>query len=280
MPARVTVSIVLYGHPAEEVRNLIEHLAADRAVASWVVVNNGGADEACTLAAALGGLSLSPGRNIGFGAAHNFAMRALATSDAPYHVILNPDIRLETGTLASLATVMDSLPEVGLVMPQVLYPDGSIQFLCKLLPTPLDLVLRRFAPGVVKRAARNHIATFDLREFDYKSTVSVPSLSGCFMFTRRTVLEAVDGFDERFFLYMEDIDLCRRIAARSELRYWPEVTVTHEHQMESYKSLRVLLLHLRSAVAYFNKWGWFFDPMRKEANRAAIAHLREKGYKV
>jgi len=264
----------------EEVRDLFERLAVDPVLATWAVVDNGGAEEACALAASLGGLCLRPGRNLGFGAAHNLALSALAAAGAPYHVILNPDICLESDTFAGLAAVMDAKPEVGLLMPRILYPDGSNQFLCKLLPAPLDLVLRRFAPPIVKHFARNRIATFDLRNFDYESPVFVPSLSGCFMFTRRAVLDAVKGFDERFFLYMEDVDLCRRMAAKAELLYWPEVTVRHEHQMESYKSFRVLLLHLRSAIAYFNKWGWFFDSAREEANRAAIAHLRAKGYKI
>ncbi len=279
MSACVTVSVVLYRHRVEEVRELLEHIAKDPAVANWAVVDNGAASEACALAASLGALYLRPGRNLGFGAAHNLAVHSLATN-APYHVILNPDICLERDTFTGLAAVMNAKPEVGLLMPRVLYPDGSIQLLCKLLPAPLDLVLRRFAPGIVKRLARNRIATFDLQNFDYESPVCVPSLSGCFMFTRRAVLDAVEGFDERFFLYMEDVDLCRRMGANSELLYWPEVTVTHEHQMESYKSLWVLFLHLRSAIAYFNKWGWFFDATRKEANRAAIAHLRAKGYDV
>jgi GT2 family glycosyltransferase len=276
----VTVSVVLYGHRVEEVRKLLERLAADPVVASWAVVDNGGASEACALAASLGGLCLRPGRNLGFGAAHNLALRSLDTAGAPYHLILNPDIHLESDTFSALAAVMDAKPKVGLLMPRVLYPDGSVQFLCKLLPTPLDLVLRRFAPGIVKHLARNRIAAFDLQNFDYESPVFVPSLSGCFMFTRRTMLDAVGGFDERFFLYMEDVDLCRRMATRSELLYWPEVTVRHDHQMESYRSSRALLLHLRSAIAYFNKWGWCFDSTRKAANRAAIAHLRAKGYNV
>jgi GT2 family glycosyltransferase len=277
---RVTVSVVLYGQRVQDIRALLEDLAQDPVIASWVVVNNGGAGEACALAASLGGICLNPDRNLGFGAAHNLALRSLKTQGAPYHVILNPDIHLESNTFGDLAAVMDANPNVGLLMPRVLYPDGSTQFLCKLLPAPLDLVLRRFAPEAIKQLVRNRIATFDLRNFDYELPVSVPSLSGCFMFTRRRILGEVNGFDERFFLYMEDIDLCRRMAERSELLYWPDVTVKHEHQMKSYKSLRVLLLHLRSAIAYFNKWGWFSDTTRKEVNQTAIARLRAMGYNV
>ncbi|MBV8281626.1 MAG: glycosyltransferase family 2 protein [Candidatus Eremiobacteraeota bacterium] len=259
---------------------MFEELAEDPAIASWAVVNNGGAADACALAASLGGICLNPGHNLGFGAAHNVALRCLNPDGAPYHVILNPDIHLEDNTFADLAEVMDANPQVGLLMPRILYPDGSTQFLCKLLPAPVDLLLRRFAPDVVKQLARNRIATFDLRNFDYESPVSVPSLSGCFMFTRRSVLDSIEGFDERFFLYMEDVDLCRRMAEKSELLYWPNVIVKHEHQMTSYKSFRVLLLHLQSAVAYFNKWGWFTDSTREKANQMAIARLRAMGYDV
>jgi GT2 family glycosyltransferase len=144
----------------------------------------------------------------------------------------------------------------------------------------MDLVLRRFAPGFIRRAAQKRIASYELREFDYATPAQVPSLSGCFMFTRRAVLDTVGGFDERFFLYMEDLDLCRRMGAVSKLLYWPGATVTHVHQKASYRNVRSLTAHLIAAVKYFNKWGWFFDPQRKEVNRATLADLRARGYKV
>ena len=93
------------------------------------------------------------------------------------------------------------------------------------------------------------------------------------MFARRSVLDAVGGFDERFFLYMEDVDLCRRMLAVSRLLYWPDVTVEHVHQMGSYRNRKLLLLHVRSAIQYFNKWGWIWDRSRTQINRATLASI-------
>ena len=152
----------------------------------------------------------------------------------------------------------------------------SIQHLCKLLPAPTDLVLRRFFPEWLKRITRKRIESYELRDLNYDAPAYVPSLSGCFMFARRSVLRAVGGFDERFFLYMEDVDLCRRMLERSQLLYWPAVSVRHVHQMGSYRNRQLLLMHVRSAIQYFNKWGWFRDKKLEEMNRSVKQEYLQK----
>lgn len=276
----ITASIVVFNNKLEEIQPLIQRLQSDHCVRSWVVVDNGISDEIRDAVQTLGGEYIRTGENIGFGSAHNIALKHFASVDAPYHLVLNPDIEFGPDALGRLAAMMDSAPEVGLTMPKVVYPEGSTQYLCKLLPSPIDLILRRFAPRSIQRMAKKRIATFDLRSFDYASPACIPYLSGCFMFLRRSVLENVGGFDENFFLYMEDLDLCRRIGERSKLLYWPEVSVTHIHQKASYKSFRILRLHLMAAVHYFNKWGWFFDPTRNKINQTTLEQLRAKGYDV
>jgi GT2 family glycosyltransferase len=273
LPHEVTASIVLYNHSPEDVGPLFEEFVKDEALSSWVVVDNGGSEEACALAEAKGAVCLRPGRNLGYGAAHNLALRSLAGNATPYHLILNPDIRLPDRSLSDLAAVMDAMGDVGLVMPRVLYPDGSTQYLCKLLPTPLDLLLRRFAGGPLRWLFGGRMNRYDMKDFDYSRPVYVPVLSGCFMFARRSVLDAVGGFDERFFLYMEDTDLCRRIGDHSRLLFWPQVTVSHSHTQGSYKDHSLLLLHIRSAITYFNKWGWLRDPARDTRNLHALADV-------
>lgn len=270
MSGNTTVSIVLYNHDVAEVRSLFEALAQDKGLLKCVVVNNGGAEEACKFAALLGFCCIQPGRNLGFGCAHNMALHMLRSLAAPYHLILNPDISLETGTLSKLALVMDTLPQVGILMPRVLYPDGSIQYLCKLLPTPIDLFLRRFAVGPWRGLFEKRMFKYDMKYFDYSRPVYVPVLSGCFMFTRRAVIESIGGFDERFFLYMEDTDLCRRVGNSSRLLFWPWITVVHGHAQGSYQNLYLLRLHIRSAIAYFNKWGWLHDPVRTAKNNTGL----------
>src|SRR5271156_6071924 len=97
------------------------------------------------------------GRNLGFGAGHNLAMN-VSQNKAKYHVVLNPDIYFEPGVLETLFSFACSRPEIGLLMPKVLSADGSIQRLCKRLPTPSDLFIRRFLPQVFKTLVKERLA--------------------------------------------------------------------------------------------------------------------------
>lgn len=106
-----------------------------------------------------------------------------------------------------------------------------------------------------------------MRDVDLSKPCEVPSLSGCFMFLRSTALKEAGLFDERFFMYMEDVDLCRRIGAVSQTVFFPGCSVIHGYSKGSYKSARLFRLHLGSAIRYFNKWGWVFDRDRRERNR-------------
>lgn len=104
--------------------------------------------------------------------------------------------------------------------------------------------------------------------------MEVPSLSGCFMFVRIAVLKKVGGFDERYFMYAEDLDLCRRIGKVSRTMYYPNVVVYHEYAKGSYKNRRLLRYHLSSVVKYFNKWGWVWDLDRKIINKRILDNLK------
>lgn len=208
--------------------------------------------------------------NLGFGKAHNLAI-TMATDTSDAHLILNPDISFEPNVLAELCQFLEVNPKVGAVMPQVNYPDGSLQRLCKLLPTPADLILRRFAPGRIKEKINQRYEMFGLAQ-DKPSCV--PTLSGCFLLIRSNLLHRIGGFDERFFMYLEDVDLVRRIGDISKTVYYPSVQVIHSYAKGSYRNWKLLGYHLRSAIQYFNKWGWFFDSTRRMRNRNALVNLR------
>ncbi|HEX4004750.1 MAG TPA: glycosyltransferase family 2 protein [Acidobacteriaceae bacterium] len=269
--AGVTASVVLYRHTAEQVRPLFQSLARAQALSAWAVVDNGGSAEACALATELGGRIVTSPGNVGYGRANNLAMRELA-GQGRYHLIVNPDIRFEDGVLEELCAFMDRHPETGQVMPRILYEDGTEQRLCKLLPTPFDLIVRRFLGGLGRAIFRAQCDAYEMRDVDLSVPRQVPSLSGCFMFVRRAALDEVGDFDERYFMYLEDVDLCRRIGSRYQTAFFPEVCVSHGYAKGSYASSRLLRYHLRSAIRYFNKWGWFFDAERVRLNsrRGAI----------
>lgn len=166
---------------------------------------------------------------------------------------------------------MDKDNRCGLIMPKILYPNGEIQFLCKLLPTPLDLISRRFFLFGKYMKKRN--TKYELRFADYDKKMIVPSLSGCFMFMRMEIIKKVGMFDQRYFMYAEDLDLCRRIGEISHTIYYPEVCVYHEYEKGSYKQKKLLGYHLVSVFKYFNKWGWFIDGYRKRINQKTLKML-------
>lgn len=209
--------------------------------------------------------------NPGFGAAHNIAIQKSFALDSQYHLVLNPDVQFSEEVLPELVTFLETHQDVGLVMPDVRYPDGQRQHLCKLLPSPLDLFLRRFLPSLYEQSGRRD--QYELRLSGYNKLMEVPALSGCFMLIRTAILRCVGGFDRRFFMYLEDVDLSRRIGKVARTVYNPHVSITHEYAKGSYKSWKPLFSHIRSAILYFNKWGWFFDAERREINRRTLAKL-------
>ena len=212
--------------------------------------------------------------NMGYGKAHNIAIKKSMEQGLPYHIVLNPDIVIQKGTLEKLTHYMNHHPEVGNIMPKIIYPNGQLQYLCKLLPSPLDLIFRRFIPFKKWRDKSNK--RFELHAFSYNKTMNIPILSGCFMFLRTEALENVGLFDEHLFMYMEDFDLNRRIHRAYKTIFFPEAVVVHEYQKASYKNIKLLKSHIKSAIYYFNKYGWFFDKERKKINQETLKQILEK----
>lgn len=208
--------------------------------------------------------------NLGYGRAHNIALLESIGEKTDFHLVLNDDIRLSAADLDRIHTFMAANPSVGCLMPRVLSPDGSEQYLAKLLPAPLDLFGRRFLPAFFTRR-RN--ARFELRHLDHSLPIDAPYLSGCFMFLRTEAAQKAGLFDERYFLYPEDIDLTRTIHRSYRTLYWPEVTIVHDHRRASYHSARMTWVHIRNICLYFNKWGWFFDRERRLYNHQTVAQI-------
>jgi len=208
-------------------------------------------------------------KNLGFGAGHNVAIRK-SGGESRYHLILNPDIYYERGVVEELCDFMESNREVGLLMPEVRYFDNSRQYLCKLLPTPFVFFLRRCNSKILKIVFKDKLNNYELKFTGYSKIINVPHLSGCFMFIRRDVFNKVGFFDERFFMYLEDVDFSRRIHVYYKTLFYPQTSVYHQCAMESHNSLVAFMYHLSSAIKYFNKWGWFFDKERKSINQEAL----------
>lgn len=216
-------------------------------------------------------LYLALPENPGYGAAQNHCFRN-RRGMAKYHVVLNPDLYFGAETFGKLIEFMVTDSLIGHVMPRIEYPDGRIQYLCKRLPTPWDVFARRFIqiPVIREKMAYN----FENRSFGYDKALNVPYLSGCFMFLRSDVFKNIGMFDERYFMYPEDIDLTRRIHEYYKTMYCPSVVVVHDHARESYKSAQMVFVHIVNMCRYFNKWGWFHDPGRREMNRKLAREIQ------
>jgi len=211
-------------------------------------------------------------KNLGFGAGHNLAIRKM-TEKTKYSLILNPDVYFENGVIERLFSFMEKNPEFGSLMPKVLFPDGSLQYLCRLLPDPYDIILRKINIKVLNPLIDQRKSRYELKFSDYDKIMDVPYLSGCFMFVRTEVFKKIGIFDERFFVYFEDIDLARRINQYYRTVYYPKVFIYHGYERGSNKDI-VLLKHLiSSGIKYFNKWGWFFDKERRLVNSKTIRDL-------
>ena len=158
-----------------------------------------------------------------------------------------------------------------------MYPNGEIQYLCKLLPTPGDLIFRRFMPKTKWSEKKND--RYCLKNFGYDKVINPPCLSGCFMLMRLSVLaENNIFFDGRFFMYFEDFDILRRLHRVSKTLYFPGVQIIHDHQKESYKNRKMLLAHIKSAFRYFGKYGWWFDKERKEMNERVLREIENEEF--
>ena len=264
----ITASIVLYKTKETELKTIV-NCALKSSISTVFIIDNSPTNELQTIINNCQSSKLvyiyGQG-NIGYGAGHNIAIKKSIEVGATYHIILNPDIIFQPDAIASLTQFMELHPEVGSVMPNIIYPDGKCQKLCKLLPTPFDIFARRLFPskGIKKRNKK-----FEMHFMDYDKIWNVPYLSGCFMFLRTSTLKQVGGFDEQYFMYSEDIDLTRRIHRISKTIFYPFVTVIHAHRAEHRTSKTLLKISIISTIKYFNKYGWFFDKERRLFNKRA-----------
>lgn len=268
-PYDVTASVVVYRTDETQLQKCFDSVFASKLRVRFIVVDNSPTDRLRSEATAAGAEYRWTGENLGFGAAHNRAIRE-CRGVSRYHLILNPDVYFGPDVLESLALYMEASPQIGLAMPRILYPDGSPQNLCKLLPTPADLLLRRLLVGPLAKLLHRRTQKYEFRNVDPMRTMGVPALSGCFMFLRTEVFDKVGLFDERYFMYLEDVDFCRRIHRAFDVVYYPQVSIFHEYAKGSYTNWKLLQYHVTSACAYFSKWGWFVDKERDSINARAL----------
>lgn len=265
---QINASIVLYNNNIRQIQKVIESYFSSKLSTKLYLIDNSPDNRLSILEKVDKRIEyIFNGANIGYGAGHNIALKKSISNHVSYHIVLNPDLYFDGNVVNLLYEYMKLNKNTGNIMPKILYPDGKNQFLAKLLPTPFDWILRRFLPNCWTKNITNR---FELRFTKYNKIMNVPFLSGCFMFLRVDTLKEIGLFDENIFMYMEDIDLNRRIHKKYKTIYYPYCKVYHEYERGSHKNLKLFKISIESSIKYFNKWGWFFDKDRSLFNNKIL----------
>lgn len=257
----VTLSVVLY-HDYEEPTVMVESLVRETDPAiRWhlYAVDNSclvEGDSLCAERDAFARLLASTGYaeyvdaggNLGFGRGNNIA---LERSDSEYHVFVNPDVVFIGDALSALKAFMDSNPDIGMCCPRLVDGEGNLQYTCRRGISVLDAFNRMVLKNRMAKRDRWHA----MKDEDYSRPFDVPFAQGSFLMGRTDLLKELGGFDDDYFMYLEDADLCRRVNEASRLSYCPDATVIHKWEKGSHRDGRLLRIHMQSYMTYFRKWG-------------------------
>ncbi len=198
-------------------------------------------------------------KNLGFGAAVNLGAKQ---AHGRYLFILNPDTILPQDCLARFLDFVKLHPDFGLISPALLHPNGELQISAREFPSRRDLIFGRGSPlfrlGLVKEADAGYLSVTG------EEPVEVPAVSATAVLINANLFDDVGGFDERFFMYMEDLDLCRRLSEKS-LKIWILPTVKIQHAWRESSRVRPFFAafqHHLSIYKYFKKyysWQWLYN---------------------
>lgn len=256
---KISCSIVLYNNNLEKIDNLIDNFfqaTKDIENTQIYLINNSNTNNKITkhineLQKQNSCISaIIPERNVGFGAGHN---RVLPLLDSDYHFIINPDIIIpDEKELDSMIEFLEDNLDYGMLAPLIKYPNGKVQHLLKRQSNVWDMFLRFIKLPIFKKRQANFICLPD----GYTYIHHAENVPGSFLMIRTKIFKKINGFDEKYFLYMEDSDLTMKVNQISSTVFFPDAYVYHEWQRDNQKSVKGIIQMLKSMKIYFDKWGW------------------------
>ena len=192
--------------------------------------------------------------NIGYGAAHNLA---ISKSVSKYHLILNPDVLLARNNLYIGLMFLEENPCVAAVSPNAVDAFDNTLYLTKKYPSIMDLLLRAIPSKLVRNVFAKKMFAYENKDIvDSGSINKVLIISGCYMLCRRSYLQEVNYFNDKYFLYFEDFALSLELNKKGKIVYHPAVRIIHYGGGASRKGLRHIVHFVRSAIRFFNTYGW------------------------
>lgn len=206
------------------------------------VFDNGSTDNTVEMIKSTDAVLIENNKNLGFGAAHNLSLKQ---NLGKYHFVINPDIEIKNDVLSDMVDYMENNPTAVMCMPKILNEDGTEQKLPKETPTFKRLFLGR----LIKTVRDEYIwADRELTE-----PTEIDFCSGCFFCIRAEAFKELCGFDERFFMYLEDADLTLRAKRYGKVMLLPQFAVTHKWERASAKNIKYLLIHTVSCFKFLLK---------------------------
>ena len=267
----ITASIVVYKNNPIILQKAINSFLSTNLYLKLYIIDNSPTDKIKDICINNKTEYIFNNNNIGFGAGHNLILQN-HFKIGKYHLILNPDVYFQKEVLIELFLYLEKYSKIGMIIPKVLNPDGTIQYLPKLLPTPFNVILRWLPSNFKIQKIYNR--KYELRDYNDSKPISVPIISGCFSLVRSEIIKTFRFYyDNRFFMYFEDFDFARRIGQKSKTVYYPSVQIYHDYGRGAYKNFSLFRIYISSFVRYFNKWGWFLDSKRKSINKSILKNL-------
>ncbi|MDC3123550.1 glycosyltransferase [Gammaproteobacteria bacterium] len=257
---KVLVTVVVYNTSAEELSSVLDCFGYLRepCISEIVVFDNRGSEDIEALCRRTGVLYGCVNENVGFGAGHNKAAQ-LATRSYEYHLILNPDLYITAEAIRACVKYMSDKAGIKILSPKLLNMDGSLQEICRDFPTPFNMI-QRIARRFFGLSTAKTLLHSDIPKM-------VPAIHGACLFVERAFYDSNSGFDERFFLYLEDIDLCRSAWRSGLVVYYPFASAVHLHKKESRINPRLAFIHMKSLLQFFLKWMASEDYSRLSADK-------------
>ncbi len=200
-------------------------------------------------------------RNIGFSSGMNLGIKA-ATGE--YVLLLNTDIVILHDALEAMVAYLDTHPRVGVVGPRLMNPDGTTQLSCYQFPKFFTALWRRSPVGKLP-AIRSQLKRYMMVDFDHQTSRPVGWILGACMMARRKAINDVGLFDERFFLYVEDTDWCRRFwEAGWQVHYVSTSEIVHYHERQSAENPGLTGIFSYATRVHISSWLKYFMKYRKK----------------
>lgn len=248
----LTGSIVLYNNDKEMLNNAVNSFLNIPVKKSLYLIDNSPTDQLKNVFVSDEITYIHNKKNIGFGKAHNQVINDLIKG-SKYHLILNPDTYFSQDVLPILIERITQNENIGLIAPKILYPNGNFQNSIRKFPKIHDFLLRRIS--FLSKLFKNEYKKGNYLDISISNPMFVEAVSGCFQLFKTSVFVKINGFDPRYFMYMEDIDICRKVRHEGyKVLYDPNAIVYHHSDYGSKKKLKLLVIHVVSIFKYYWKW--------------------------